>query len=156
VNQQSITTMLEPLRSPEAISWWPPAPGWWFIALIILVLLALLLRWLWRFYRRGAPLRSAARELEQIESADLDGYRRAEAVARLQRRIAIRIAGRRACAGLTGTAWVEFLNALVPGERRFFADDLADLAYRPNVGEREVSDLLEATRDWLGELERPA
>ncbi|MEE4278377.1 MAG: DUF4381 domain-containing protein [Halieaceae bacterium] len=156
MNQQSITPMLAPLRTPEAIGWWPPAPGWWVLGLLALALLLLAFRWAWHFHRRGAPLRSAARELERIETGDLDCAQRAQALARLQRRIAIRIAGRGACAGLTGSAWTDFLNRLPPGDGEFFSSDLAELAYRAEVREREISDLIEATRLWLEKLERPA
>ena len=34
---------LRDLHLPEAIGWWPPAPGWWFLALLALTGLVLLL-----------------------------------------------------------------------------------------------------------------
>ena len=44
-------------------SWWPPAPGWWLLAALLLALLAYgVHRWRVR-QRRLAPLRAAEREL---------------------------------------------------------------------------------------------
>ena len=45
---------LQPLIAPPAIHWWPPAPGWWLLAL-----LGPLLAWgLWRLGGgRGTPAR---------------------------------------------------------------------------------------------------
>ncbi|MFT4768733.1 MAG: hypothetical protein ACI8RN_001871, partial [Glaciecola sp.] len=31
----SIVSMLEPLREPGAVHWWPLAPGWWVLAIMM-------------------------------------------------------------------------------------------------------------------------
>jgi len=44
---------LQPLIAPPPIAWWPPAPGWWFLAALALaILLALRLR-PWRHLQRN-------------------------------------------------------------------------------------------------------
>ena len=46
---------LEQLRDihlPQAVHWWPPAPGWWVVAALILALTIWLVRFLQRRYRR--------------------------------------------------------------------------------------------------------
>jgi hypothetical protein len=154
VNPQSITDMLAPLRTPGPIGWWPPAPGWWILAALMLLLLVLLLRRLWQYHRRGAPLRRARSELARIQASDDSTGQRAAALFRLQRALAIRLRGRRHCAGLTGRAWFDFLNSIA-GDKPLFDPELADLPYRPEVTPRTLQDLIEATEDWLGRLERP-
>src|SRR3990167_10562255 len=67
---------LEPLIAPAPIDWWPPAPGWWLLAVLVPLLLWGLTRLLQRLKRgRTAsvgdnaldPLRLAAlAELEQL------------------------------------------------------------------------------------------
>ena len=155
MNPQSITSMLEPLRSPAAVSWWPPAPGWWILALLLLLVLAVLARWLWRDHRRGAPLRSAKSELQLIREDDGAPGERIARLTALQRRIAIRMAGRRACAGLTGTSWIGFLNDLAGTNEPCFDEAAALLPYRPEVSDSELAELVDATQRWLGALERP-
>jgi len=47
--------MLEQLRDihlPEAVHWWPPAPGWWIVAALLLALTVWLSRYLQARYRR--------------------------------------------------------------------------------------------------------
>ena len=46
---------LEQLRDihlPEAVHWWPPAPGWWIVAALLLALTIWLSRYLQARYRR--------------------------------------------------------------------------------------------------------
>ena len=31
---------------------WPPAPGWWLLAVLVLIALAVLATWAWRRYSR--------------------------------------------------------------------------------------------------------
>lgn len=156
MNPDAILNMLAPLRSPEPLSWWPPAPGWWVLALLLLAALVIGARALWRFHRRGAPLRAARQALREIESASQPPSDTAAALAVLQRRLAIRIAGRKACAGLTGEAWAEFLNRLSPTGQHYFDATLAELSYRSSVDVRDCADALQATQQWLKDLERPA
>ena len=56
---------LEQLRDihlPEAVHWWPPAPGWWIVTTLVLALLIWLVRYLQRRYRHQY-FRSESREL---------------------------------------------------------------------------------------------
>lgn len=151
----AIVDMLEPLREPEAVSWWPPAPGWWLLAVLALALMIYGLIRLWRFHQRAAPLRAARREFQSLEDAALSDAERAAALGVLQRRLAIGVAGRRACAGLTGQAWADFLNSLAKGREPYFDATLADIAYGAEVSAQDCEDAQEATRRWLRELERP-
>lgn len=155
MNPQNVTDMLEPLRDPAAVGWWPPAPGWWLLALLLLVVLLLALRLAWQAWARGAPLRGAQQELARIAASDAAAVERATALARLQRRVAIAVAGRRRSAGLTGADWIEFLNGLARTDTPCFDTAVAKLAYRPVVSDAEVDDVVEATRTWLAKLERP-
>lgn len=155
MNPDTIVDMLAPLRSPAAVSWWPPAPGWWVLGVVLLVLLGLALRWLWRFHRRGAPLRAARAELAAIEAAALSDPARVESLGRLQRRVAIALAGRGACAGLTGGRWADFLNGLAKGEEQYFSPEMTELAYRAPIAAEECMALQTSTARWLDALARP-
>ena len=59
---------LRDLHLPEPVGWWPLAPGWWVILVIVATALGYVL---WRLYRRwqfNAPRRFALRELARYEA----------------------------------------------------------------------------------------
>ena len=45
---------LNPLREPLMVSWWPPAPGWWIISLLVLLGIILIGIALRRRHRKNA------------------------------------------------------------------------------------------------------
>ncbi len=118
MNQTIDYTQL-PLRDihlPAAIGWWPPAPGWWLLAALVLAGLALYAV----HYYRGRHKRAALRAMTRVQQALEQG---AEPVACLQsastilRRFAMTsVAAPRGAAetldvpGLIGERWLKFLD----------------------------------------------
>lgn len=98
---------LRPLHAPAPISWWPPAPGWWLL-LVIGLLLVLLGVWWWK---RNAVKRAALRELKQMQTLHEEPAQLLAAVNRLLKRYALVCWPASQAAGLTGQAWLEFLDA---------------------------------------------
>ncbi|WP_295442518.1 DUF4381 domain-containing protein [uncultured Thiodictyon sp.] len=118
-------TMPDPLAGlrdwhlPEPVSWWPPAPGWWLVAGVALVALLLAVRLWRRRRRRGAAVRVALDELRVLRGqlgAGLDPLGFAAAISVLLRRLALTRFPRERVAGLSGTAWLAFLDATGGGE----------------------------------------
>lgn len=104
---------LRDLHLPEAIGWWPLAPGWWvLIALAMLGLCYLLykafLKWRWNAARRMA-LRELARVQDEYESG-LDAVTLATELSQLLRRTMLAYACRDEVAGLTGKRWLQWLD----------------------------------------------
>ncbi len=105
---------LRDLHLPEPVGWWPLAPGWWLLAATILLALVWLLGVARARYRRGAARRHAARRLKQLErryAQDGDAVRLAIDVSALLRRAMLAYAPRADVAGLTGSAWLEWLDS---------------------------------------------
>ena len=102
-------TKLHDIHLPEPISWWPLAPGWW--GLLLIVLAALVGFWFW--YRRPSQRlrRSGLRELATIESTTVGDAALAQALEHLVRRYAVARYGRAAVAGLSGSRWLAFAIA---------------------------------------------
>ncbi len=59
---------LRDIHLPEPISWWPPAPGWWFLAVCGVVLLGWLATLFYRRYRANHYRRQALAKLHQLQS----------------------------------------------------------------------------------------
>lgn len=94
---------LHDLASPPAIPWWPVAPGWYVVAgLLLLAALWLAYRW-----RRRWLANSYRREALQALTLATD----ASSIAALLRRTALAAASRPEIAGLSWSAWTDWLAA---------------------------------------------
>lgn len=151
---------LKELGPPEAVPWWPPAPGWYALAaLLVLVILWVLSRALSR-WRENAYRRQALIELERLERASAEGGASALAgLPALLKRTALAAYPRIEVAALHGEVWHEFLDGgLAPrsaGERATFVGgvgrSLDTVAYDPDprLSTEEARRLLENARRWL-------
>jgi hypothetical protein len=140
---------------PEPVSWWPPAPGWWLLALLGLALGLVLVRWWLRRRRDAAPMRAALAELAALRARvgpDLDARTFAAAVSRLLRRLALVRYPRDQVASLSGGDWIAFLErsgpdgALAEAAGRLLAD--GQFRDRP-ADEAELAALVQAARSWI-------
>ena len=66
MNPQDPLAALHPLRTPEPVPWWPPAPGWWLLAGLLLAALAWAAWCGWRRYRSNRYRRTARQAVQVI------------------------------------------------------------------------------------------
>lgn len=149
---------LRDLHLPDAIGWWPLAPGWW-AALAIVV--AVLCYFAWRLYRRWlfhAPRRFALRELARLEAEYLEHRNPVtlgKQLSELLRRGMLAYAPREEVAGLTGEAWLAWLDDGMP--LPYFHTEggksLLNLPYRDpedDFSDVDINALVAAVRMRLG------
>jgi hypothetical protein len=141
---------LRDIHLPEAIGWWPLAPGWWLL-LGLLVLLFIAVRWL-VFYRRRRRLRRLAlRRLDELST--LTDAQLARSLSRLMRQAAISHFPHHEVAGLSGEIWLDFLDR--PFDDQPFSSgagrSLIDAPYRQMVAIDGVA-LISLCRRWLKKL----
>ena len=138
---------------PDAVGWWPPAPGWWLLLGLSLVLGGLFVWWGMRRRRREAAARQAERELARLRAA-LDGQGDPAAfvrgLSRLLRRYALARFPGLGAAALTGDDWLAFLDTHGGGGRFRHGPgrQLADAPYRPTVT-APVGELAELVQAWI-------
>ncbi len=145
------------LHLPDAVGWWPLAPGWWILITLAVALLAWLGVRAWRAYRVGSARRFALKSLQTIEKR----YDRGEnvvtlgrEVSELVRRAMLAYAARRDVAGLTGEAWLNWLDADLdtPAFATGPGRALTELPYRDPEGDHADVDfrgLVEVVRKRL-------
>lgn len=68
MNPEDPLSQLRDIHLPQIGGFWPPAPGWWVLALLFLATVATLLWWASRYRRRNRWLRLAKAELAHLES----------------------------------------------------------------------------------------
>src|SRR5258705_4032303 len=62
--------------TPSPVPWWPPAPGWYVVGGVVLVL-AVWASWLgWRRWQAAAYRRAGLTELQQLKSRAADSAQR--------------------------------------------------------------------------------
>ncbi|MDI1230993.1 MAG: DUF4381 domain-containing protein [Methylobacter sp.] len=143
---------LKDIHEPDVIAWWPPAIGWWILAVCIPLLIIFFI-WLYKKLTRKTALKTARKILIQIKhDATRDNLQKLCAVSVLLRRVAISVSPQAKAAGLTGRQWLEFLDTSVKGLP--FSEGvgqlLADAPYRKTPPtELEISQLIELCEDWL-------
>jgi hypothetical protein len=147
-----------PLRDvhlPDPVSWWPTAPGWWLLKVIV-IMLVILAVWLGKKRRHPAPAKLAMGEFDKLRSAfenHGDKKRLVREISVLLRRTCMTYTAREQSAALTGDAWIEQLNTL--GETPVFDQALAGLLLNAPYNRDDNIDeqaLLNVCRQWLQSL----
>lgn len=160
--------MLRDIHDIPAIPWWPPAPGWWLMAIVG----TLLVIGVWRARARislripipGITLGSwrweaaaALRDLRRRARTGQDAKQILGELSELLRRIAMARLGRPACAGLVGAAWLDWLAAQDPNGFHWHERGriLIDAPYAPagalrsGVGPKDLLCLIDAALAWV-------
>jgi hypothetical protein len=144
---------LHPLRTPEPIALWPPAPGWWILAALGCAALAALGWHVWRRHRRNRYRRLARAELRTIAEQHAAGQNPTAtlcAINALLKGVCLQVYPRRTVAALSGAAWLDFLNTefLAAGSEQRFPDAIAR-AHAADPGTVDVPALLACADAWL-------
>lgn len=146
---------LRDIHLPDASLWWPPAPAW--LLLLILLVAAMIGLWLRHRYRYPSLRRLSLNELGRIRARLREGQGESEVLrelCRLLRRTLMAYHGRRGVAASTGDAWTEQLQSLASGG--FDAAQLQLLSqgrYRRDCN-FDAEALLQACETWIRELPR--
>lgn len=148
MNESDPLANLRDIHLPEPPGAWPPAPGWWLLALLIVLATVALCLWLYRKRRREAWRREALADLPAPGGATTRDISYYSALNQLLKRAA------RIChpgAGtdrLSGERWQEFLCERAP---ELPPEELAALARSPYQTEAAISPAKahELTRNWL-------
>jgi len=147
---------LQDIVIPQAVSWWPPAPGWYGIGLLVLLGLGWLLfawrrRWVAQRYRRQALV-----ELGGLQDALKNPEQRQSALAKvpvLLKRVALAAWPRPRVAELSGPDWWRFLDQ--SDDRSSFTathgKSLQKLAYQKDaaLSDEEVDSVVQAAAQWI-------
>ena len=139
---------LRDIHLPDPVAWWPLAPGWWILLILVVVSIAAVLLW-----RRGQQKQRFKKQalaevqlLNQAYQQHYDARRYLVEVSVFLRRLAVSRFPRAEVAGLTGSAWIEFLDQTLlggkaPSELRFSGEIgwlLLRAPYAPRLRTQQV------------------
>jgi hypothetical protein len=145
---------LRDIHLPGAPPFWPPAPGWWLLAAIVIALLI----WVsmvavrrYRIHRRRQAVLAALASMEERFASERSPERLA-GISLLLRRLALTCYPREQVAALSGNAWLRFLDE--SGGNGRFANGpgrvLANGPYQRSLpAELDTAGLTALVREWV-------
>lgn len=142
---------LRPLHLPDPIGWWPPAPGWWVLLVLLLASVWLIVFALRKRYQRNAWRRAALAEINELQTqTERSETDLAADVNTLLRRCARINDNSARVAALTGQQWLEYLDSKLsePAFNTELGRTMLRAAYDPSAT-IDRSALIDATRRWL-------
>ena len=105
---------LRDIHLPDAVSWWPLAPGWWALIILVVLLLVFLYWWIFKRKKVSRPVSDIAfKEFKLIQQDFVrhgDKSQLAKDISELLRRVCLSLFPRTDTASLTGEAWLSFLD----------------------------------------------
>lgn len=144
---------LKDVHAPDAIGWWPPAPGWWILAIVVTAVAIVLFHVLRKRHRNLAYKREAQQELDRIRShfqQQSNPHDLLRELSELLKRTSITRYGRETVAGLSGDQWLQFLDQ--SGSTQQFSRGpgraLIHDKYRPHP-EIDSDELIQLCERWL-------
>jgi hypothetical protein len=148
---------LADIHLPDAVNFWPPAPGWWVLAVVVLIALALFYRQqLARVFLRrrlGSALREIDRAYRAFQGAadrNAAGLQLLQIFNAVLKRVALVHYSNPELPRLSGRAWLRFLDAQMHSADFTVGTGqvLGDGIYRP-VFNADVEALHALCRRWV-------
>lgn len=151
-----LLSQLRDIQSAPAVPWWPPAPGWWVLAVLLLIALFFLARKLYRRYRiqqRREQLLGFVSQLEQVIDPAGSPQEYLSGLNRIFKIVAIRAFPDAACAHMQGREWTDFLQQKLAGKSGQAVDlealqALSRGPYQPSAT-FDAASLVAFARQWV-------
>ncbi len=149
---------LRDIHLPPPISWWPPAPGWWILAIFLCLLIAFLIYHGYQRYNFARAKKQALkllRDYQQQYARDHDGAIASASISELLRRVALVYYPRAQVASLHGEAWLSFLNQ-TSSQLDFneVKELLLDAPFMPNH-QLNLQPLFQIAKHWIKQRGMP-
>ncbi len=119
---------LRDITLPTEVSWWPPAPGWWLLAVLLIIAIIFSIRGLKTRYHRTSILVLAQKERDEIISRynkNEDSVALMSQLSILLKRYALLCFPEKNIAGLHGEPWQQFI--MKQGPNTTDANQVAEL-----------------------------
>lgn len=154
--EENLLNQLPPLAMPENISSWPPAPGWWILALLLLALVFSVTYYLCRIYQNGRRRRLAIKEVNNLwqhyqQTGDPRHY--LQRCNNILRRFCIQQYPDAGFPRLTGEQWLQALDQLV-GKTLFNSTNGNQLleVYQQQQPNTDIASLHTTVKEWFNSI----
>lgn len=155
---QQALAQLKDIHLPEAVSWWPLAPGWYALALLITLLLGFAIYLSYKHHKNSLAKKQALELLacyEEQYKKDGNAQLTSARISELLKRVALVYYPRQQVASMHGESWLEFLQQ--SSKHINFNEVRALLLESPfKTGERvDLTPLLRSAQLWIKQRRTP-
>ncbi|MEI6745311.1 MAG: DUF4381 domain-containing protein [Methylococcaceae bacterium] len=138
------------IHLPEAIGWFPPAVGWWFIAIFVPIFTYFLIALIQKLFQKTA-IKEAKKLLKQLQTNEaLTPLEKVCELSILLRRVAVN--HKPEAGGLTGRAWLDYLDTSLKDSpfKNGIGRCLIDVPYQKKLPENmDLPALFQLAQTWL-------
>ncbi len=147
-----LLAQLKDIHSAPTVSWWPPAPGWWLLALLVFTLLFWFGRRMvsrYRIHQRRQQMLGWIDHLNATVDPQKDPHSYLATLNRVFKIVALRAFPTRHCAQMAGHDWTGFLQQNLHSNKQDEAlSVLAAGPYQP-VPEFDPAAISALARAWI-------
>lgn len=150
MNPTDPLAQLRDIHLPEAISWWPLAFGWWFVAAICLLTIIFSIRYILNQFLNQRYRRQALVQLKLLP--DSNQHQRLTVLFNLLKQVASSAYPKQNFASLNNKDFVEFLKNSYPKARfNDLPDNWEQLFYakQPSITSELVDQFINHSRLWI-------
>jgi hypothetical protein len=142
---------LKDIRTPAVIENWPPAYGWWLLAVLIMLGVLLLVLWIVKFREVRMAKRQALSALRQINGSNIDSTSQLN---QLLKRVAMAYFPEQNVPQMYGVKWTQFLASALPSSKaKNFSESFTLMQhklYQPHTSENaEYSRYVKSVETWI-------
>jgi len=135
---------LADIQEPLLNTFWPPAPGWWLLTILLMAVLAYGVRFFWTRWQQSLPLRQAKAELRLLKEAQHS----AQLNELLKRLVSCYRPGHSVLSAPV-KQWQEFLQQQLPQQA---LPDLQKLLYQSQPDPADMAAYLQFANLWLNKV----
>lgn len=144
---------LRDIHIPQEISWFPPAIGWWLLIIFVPIASYFLIMLIQQLLQKTA-VKEAKELLKQLQHNDaLTPLEKVVELSELLRRVAVSCDSKTNIAGLTGRAWLDYLDSSLKKDAPFkngVGRCLADAPYQKELPpDVDLAALFDLAKMWL-------
>jgi hypothetical protein len=140
------------IHLPEQISWFPPAMGWWLLIIFVPILSYFFIALIQRLLQKTA-IKDAKKLLKKLQiNENLTPLEKVIELSSLLRRVAVSSDSKTNVGGLTGRAWLDYLDQSLKDApfKNGVGRCLADAPYQKELSpDLDLTALFELAKIWL-------
>jgi hypothetical protein len=140
------------IHLPQEISWFPPAMGWWLLIIFVPILSYFFIALIQRLLQKTA-IKDAKKLLKKLQiNENLTPLEKVIELSSLLRRVAVSSDSKTNVGGLTGRAWLDYLDQSLKDApfKNGVGRCLADAPYQKELSpDLDLTALFELAKIWL-------